>query len=137
MNQIKRYVFSGLAVGGVFLMTRLGFANELPPVPLDDFVQSLLKFMGEIKGATTMAIIAGVVQLLMLFFRTSLSNFAGKWKLLIVSGLTVAATVVGLMSQGMTLLAALVNGATLAAVQVFVHQLWKQINESKAQAVKK
>ena len=66
-----------------------------------------------------------------MFFKTPLASFAGKYRLLIVLGLTVAASVVGLMSQGVTFFAALVNGATLSALQVFAHQVYKQFIEKK------
>ena len=98
----------------------------------DQFLMSLWQFIGGAKGMSGMALVAAVVQIVMMFFKTSLANFAGKYRLLIVLGLTLFGSVVGLMSQGVSLAAALVNGATLSAAQVFAHQLYKQFIEKSA-----
>lgn len=133
MKTIKKYFFPGMVALAVAMMARTAFGDDaIPTVPTDQFLAQLWVFVGQSKGATTMAVVAGVLQLTMLFFKTSLSNFAGKYRLLILLFLTVAATITGLMSQGMTLAAALVNGATLAAVQVFIHQIYKQFFVKKA-----
>jgi uncharacterized membrane protein len=106
------------------------------PVDTDVFVQALFTFLGGTKGMSVLAIVAGAVQLLMMFFRTSLASFTGKWSLLIVAVLSVVASVLALMSQGMTFLAALLNGATLTAVQVLGYQIYNQFVKKADEAPK-
>lgn len=117
------------------LAATLAFADDTVVIPADQFMLSLFQFIGGVKGLGGLAMIAAVVQLLMLFFKSTLANFAGRYRLMIVAALTVAASIVGLMSQGMTLTAALINGATLTAVQVLAHQIWKQFVVKKEEAV--
>lgn len=84
----------------------------------------ILKAVASVKGMSTAAIAVLVVQILMKFFETPLSQFAGKWKLLAVSGLTVVASVLSGLAMELPLSAALGQAPVLAAVQVFVHQIW-------------
>jgi hypothetical protein len=91
-----------------------------------DFINLLLKSIGDIKGATGLGIVVIIVQLLMAFFKTQLSNFAGKYKLLIVTFLTLVLGVLTLKTSGLTWSAALLHSSTIAAFQVFFNQLYKQ-----------
>lgn len=89
----------------------------------------LLQALGGLKSATVLGIVGLVIQAGLLFFRTQLANFAGKWKLVIVTGLSLVGGVVTLVSLGTPWLAALSSSATLASLQVFGNQLWKQLSE--------
>lgn len=89
----------------------------------------ILTFVTTLKGASTIAIAAGVVQLVMLFFKTPLAAFAGKYKLLVVSALTVPALILAAVVTGMPLSAALGQAPVLAAVQSLLYQAWKQFLE--------
>ena len=125
---VKKYLTwcAGLSL----FFTSVALATEADvTVGTDQFLMSLWQFVGGAKGMSGMALVAAVVQVVMLFFKTSLANFAGKYRLLIVLGLTLVGSIVGLMTQGVSLAAALVNGATLSAAQVFAHQLYKQFVE--------
>lgn len=132
LSPVKKSLILGTAFGTMALLASiLAFGDDQAVVPADQFMVAFWQFLGGFKGLSGMAAVAAVVQIVMLFFKSTLSGFAGKYRLLIVTGLTVVASVVGLMGQGMTLTAALLNGATLTAVQVFAHQLWKQFVEKK------
>jgi hypothetical protein len=92
----------------------------------------LVESLGGLKGAGTLAIVAFLVQLIMLLLRTQLGEFAGRWRLLAVLGLTMVGGVLGLKMQGMEWVAALMHSTTLAAAQVFGHQAFKQFAKKKA-----
>ena len=96
-----------------------------------DVLTELLTFVGGLKGASVLAISVGVTQLLMKFFNSSLANFAGKYKLLVVSALSLVASVLGSFASGASIMNALMSGAVLASVQVFGHQVYLQFFASK------
>ena len=104
----------------------------IPPVTDTDFIGFLIQSLGGLKGASTLAIVAIVVQILIKFLGTDLfgkvfKNVSGAVKLLIVTGLSLVAGVVGLMSvEGLTIGAALVHSTTMTAFMVFANQLYKQ-----------
>lgn len=104
----------------------------MTPLPDAEFWTLLLTLLGGIKGMGIQAVVVAVVQLVMVFFKTSLSDFAGKWKLTIVTGLTFAGTFLAAYFQSMDLIGALLSGAVLAALQVFVSQVIKQFTEKTA-----
>ena len=94
--------------------------------PSADEIQALLVSLGGLKGAGALAIVAVVVQSLMLFFKSSIASFAGKFQLLIVMLLTLVGGVIALKAQGLEWGAVLIHSSTLTAVQVFLHQIFKQ-----------
>ncbi len=118
-----------------FVFTFLGlrvFAQEAEIVaPSPEEITKFLALLAGIGGLKGAALAVVVIQGLMLFFRTNLADFAGKWKLLIVSGLSFAAAFVGILSTGAPWTTAIVDGAVLAAFQVFANQVWKQVATSK------
>lgn len=100
------------------------------------YAENTLEFIGGLKGAGILVIVAGVVQLIMQFFKTPLAtrffpDLSGKAKLLIVSGLTVVGGVLGLMADGQPFMAAILHSSTLAALQVFANQLFRKFAKSK------
>lgn len=95
-------------------------------VSSSDFFSSAIAFVGGIKGASIMAISVAAVQLLTKFFSSGLSDFAGKYKLVIVYFLSVAASVLAVLASGGSILSAVISGSVLAALQVFVHQIYVQ-----------
>lgn len=78
------------------------------------------------------AIVITVTQFLMKLFEGPLANVAGKYKLVIVSALSVVSAVATAMAMGTDLVNALFTGAGLAAVQVFLHQIYVQFFTTKA-----
>jgi len=104
----------------------LAFGNVEEVFPTEQWIMDLFSGLGGLKGASTLAIVALIVQLIMKFFKTPLANFAGKYRLIVVSGLTVIGGMVGLVAQGSTWLSALVSASVIAAIQVFFHQIVTQ-----------
>lgn len=109
------------------VMAQVALPTELVEVDTADALMFLLQSLGGIKGASTLAIVVLVSQLLMKFVATPLLKLDGAMKLLIISGLTIVGGVAGLMIQtGIDLGAALMHSSILAALSTYVHQLYKQ-----------
>ncbi|NBT58817.1 hypothetical protein EBT16_08550 [bacterium] len=101
----------------------------VPPIP-DEWSQIIVNLTkGEL---SVLAIVAAVVQVLMLLFRTKFGEKSGKFRLLFVSGLSLVGGVLGLKIQGMEWGSALVHSSTLAAMQVFGFELYKKLVVEKA-----
>lgn len=124
-------LFPALLIFSLLLTSVICFADDVVAVtpPTGAEWGALIQALGGLKGAGILAIVAVVIQALMFFFRTSLADFAGKWKIVIVTGLSLIGGVVGLRLTGVDWLAAIVNSGTLAAAQVFAHQLITQLTE--------
>lgn len=119
-----------LTVGFAFLIPVFLFAaEEMPEVPVVEFIMAVISAIGGLKGATALAVAAAVVQLMMMFLKTPLAMFAAKYKLVAVYGLSIVSGIIALRIAGVALPAALVDASTLAAVQVFLHQIYKQFIE--------
>lgn len=116
-----------LLVLAVLFPTMLAFAQAAASAPtdlsLDVALQQSLPIVMSFKGASALAIAVGVTQLVMKIAQSPLGNLAGKWKLLIVTGVSIVATYLGLVAAGTPWLSALIAGPLIAAVQVFAHQL--------------
>lgn len=126
------------------LFTVFGFyalaQAAVPPIPVCtdgmDFFACLGASVGSFNGASTLLIVAIVVQLLIKLLSSNvLDNIFGAmdgWlKLTIVSGLTLLLSVVGLMySSGMSIVAALTSGTVLSALMVFANQIYQHFNPS-------
>lgn len=106
----------------VFAQTS-GAASVPADLSLDEALQQALPIVTSMKGASALAIAVAVTQLVMKVAQSPLGNLAGKWKLLIVTGISIVATYLGLVSAGTSWLSALIAGPLIAAVQVFAHQL--------------
>jgi hypothetical protein len=71
----------------------------------------------------------GAVQAAILVIRSNFVKLEGKYKLLLVLGLSLISGVLVLTSGGMALGEAAIHSQTLAALQVFINQIWKQFVE--------
>ncbi|NBW99056.1 hypothetical protein EBR03_05745 [bacterium] len=115
----------------------LAFAEDvLPPTPEEwgKIIVDLTK--GELG---LLAVVGVVVQAVMLLLRTPavvkiIGEKTGKWRLLAVSFLSLVGGVAALKAQGMDWGAALAHSSTLAAVQVFLHSLYKELMPQPAPA---
>lgn len=129
MGRILNYL-TFVSLMFLFALPMLAFGQEAvdlsKELPIQDFVMSLVESIGGFKGASSLAIAAAVVQLVMKFFRTSLASFAGKYKLVIVYLLSVVSGVMSMKLAGVDLFAAFLHSNTLAAIQVFGNQVYKQ-----------
>ena len=92
----------------------------------------VINFINSAAGMSVLAIAAGAAQLLIKIANSSIGDLAGKYKLLIVTGASVLATVFGGLAAGGSLFAVLFSGASIAALQVFIHQIYTQFWLQKA-----
>lgn len=93
------------------------------------FIQSL----GGWKTLGAMGVAILTVQGLLLAFRSKFLSLDPKIKLLVVLGLTWVLGILALMSSGLTFAAALLHSNTMAAMQVFVNQLYQKFTEPKVE----
>lgn len=112
------------------LFVGTAFGQEIVE-PSAQEIMNFLAALGGVKGASSLAIAALVVQGLMLLFRSSVGNFIGKYKLLTVLGLSLVSGVIALKLNGVDIGAAIVHSSTMASFQVFLNQLYKQFFEKK------
>ena len=76
---------------------------------------------------SVLAIVAAVVQVVMLVLRTKLGEHAGKLRIVLVSLMSVVGGVLALKVKGMEWGSALVHSSVLAAAQVFMYDLYKYL----------
>jgi len=132
----KAFMFLSLMLM-TLVMSAVAFAVEDPTVVvvgMDEFVQMLLKSVGEIKGASGLVIAVIVTQLMMKAFQTPIANMAGKYRLLIVVVLSLITGVLAMVASGVSAPAALLHSSTIAGLQVLIHQIYKQFIEKKDEA---
>lgn len=127
--------FFTLASFAITFVALRAFGQDVQPPSGQEITQflALLSGVGGLKGA---ALIALVIQGLMLFFRSGLANFAGKWRLAVVLGLSFVGSFVGVIATGKPWTAAILDGAVIAAFQVFANQMWKQFATDKGNETK-
>lgn len=100
------------------------------PIPSDaDVLSAILKFIGGISGASSLGIALGLVQTLAVVFSSQWGNLLGKWKLVAVSLISVLVPLLGALVAGTPILSAVLSGAVLAALQVFVNEVIKHFKE--------
>jgi hypothetical protein len=93
---------------------------------LGQLLLEVVAFINSVGGMSVLAIAAGAAQLLVKIASSSIGDLAGKYKLLIVSGVSVVSVVLGGLLAGAPLFSVLLSGAGLAALQVFLHQIYTQ-----------
>lgn len=108
--------------------------KTLQTAPSGDDLKALFNSIGGLKGAGAMGIVILLIQGLMLFFRSKLADFAGKWRLSIVYGLSMVLGILALHVAGVDWLTALLHSNTIAAAQVFGHQAYDQFLGDSAKA---
>jgi len=104
-------------------------------VPADleigEALAQLVASLGGLKGASALGIAVVAVQAVLFFFRTKLAEFAGKWRLVIVTGLTVVVGILALVASGVPLMAALTHASTASAFSVLLNQFMKQFKKDE------
>lgn len=131
MNAI-RLTFTAIAFFAIAILSCLAIINPLFAQIAEPTTQEIMSFitaLGGLKGAGAFVIAGIVVQGLMLLFRSKLGDFAGKFKILVVYFLSIASGIIALKIAGVDIGAAFVHSNTLAALQVFLNQLYKQFFE--------
>jgi low affinity Fe/Cu permease len=123
-----------LACLALLLVPVVALAQASLPVelPVDVALSEFLKSLGGLPGAGALGIAVIVSQAAMRFFQTPLANFAGKWKLLIATGIAILTAFLGLLANGVDWKGALLHSVTIGAVNTFLHQLVKQLTEKPA-----
>lgn len=131
MRSLFKFAVALVALLAIPLVALAQAAASLPAdLTVDEALKQSLPIIASFKGASALAIAVGVTQLVMKIAQSPLGNLAGKWKLLIVTGISIVATYLGLVSAGTSWLSALIAGPLIAAVQVFAHQLITSLKAS-------
>lgn len=124
-------LFAVFAFCGMAIAQEVG-VEPVPEASFDEFFSLLWKSLDELKGAGILTSVTIITQLVMKLVQTKAGELLGKYKLLLVSLLTLILGVTGLMTQsGMDLVTALLHSSTFTAAQVFIHQLYKQFFEKE------
>lgn len=119
----KRFSILLLGVLGLlFTFTAFGQTAVTPPTP-DDWAALMTSLHG-LKGAGTLAIVGVCVQFLLLVARGPFGQFAGKYRAVTVTVLTLVGAVLGLKLQGMAWSVVVAHAVALASFQTLVHQIW-------------
>lgn len=103
-----------------------------PEISNEDFLSLLLGSLNGVTGLSALGIAALVTQLVVGALKTPLvggwfKKLAGKWKLLVVTGLSLASGILSLKVAGLEWSAVIMHSFVLTTAQVFAHQLYKQI----------
>lgn len=101
------------------------FGVDVSPLPDSSFWAELLKVLGGVKSMGVASLVVAFTQLAMVFFRTELANFAGRWKIVTVLGLSVVFSIAGGIGAGLSLSQSIFSGATLSALQVFAYEFYR------------
>ena len=121
-----------------FLASIFALPVDTPAAAVNDAqaLDYLLRGLGGSSGAGAMGIAVLITQVLLFLARSPLADLAGRWKLAIVTGVSLVATVVAGKVAGQTWAAALLSGPVVTAAQVFAHQLFAQFKPApKLEAV--
>jgi hypothetical protein len=90
------------------------------------------RILQSMHGAGGLATVAAAVQIVMLYLKSNLSDgMSGQWKLAVVTGLSVLGSILAGLMAGLPLLEVLASGPILAAVQVFINQVYSVILKPK------
>lgn len=108
----------------------ISFAQEAvqPVVEQISVVASpLVESMGGNQGVTSLAVVALIVQTLMLGVNSKYGHLAGKYRFAIMYSLNALGGIMALKLQGMDTWTALTHSNTMAAYQVMLNQFYKQV----------
>lgn len=124
-NQLPIFITFVALVIGVFLGQNV-FAQTPDSIPTMDEYLKLFSSLQGIGGLKAAGIITLVVQLAMLLVRQFVQ---GKYKLLIVSALTLIGASISAYVSGGNFASVLTNSVVLTSVQVLVNQIFTQIKK--------
>lgn len=108
----------------------MAFGQDVPAPTPEDW-EKFLAALGGLSGLQGLGVAALVVQGLMLLLKSQLGKYAGKYQLVVVMGLSLVSGSIALKMTGLDWASVLVHSSTLGAVQVFLHQIYKQFLEKK------
>ena len=123
-----------LSMALMLMLSALALASDVVPIPNEEYIKLLIESLGGLKGATALGIAGIVVKVLLATFNSELlgkqmDKLTGKYKLLLVTLLSLVGGIVALVSTGMPVLTALVHSSILPMFAVFVNQVYKQFVE--------
>ena len=104
----------------------------------EEALKQALDLVKQLKGASPLMIAAIIVQIIFLVISTPISKIlGGTWltrrrKLLIILGLSVLVAVLKPVATGTPFINVILDAPTIAAIQVFLHQLLVKPNKVKA-----
>lgn len=93
---------------------------------MTEVANPLLQSLNGQQGVTSMAVIAVLVQALMLLINSRFGSLAGKYRLSIMYALNAICGITALKLQGVDTFTALTHSNTMAAYQVMANQAYKQ-----------
>lgn len=117
---------NSLVASILLLVCVVSFGDVNEVVDSSEWLKSAFAFFTSLKGLSTVAIVAGAVQVVMMFFKTRLADFAGKWRLRIVIILTAIGMLASGLANGENLLALLVSAPFIALIQVGIYEFTKE-----------
>jgi len=136
----KFFIAMGIFLIGTLILMPFGFTQELlapimPDVSNVDFLEFFLKSIGGAQGASALAIVALVVQVLMKFVATPWANRLlvgkGETKLAIVLLLTYIGGLTALIISGLTFGAAFLHSTSLSALLVLLNEIYSRFIAKK------
>lgn len=113
----------------LFTVSAALFAAIEDTVPTQTWLLETAAWATSVPGLTLLGIVVGAAQILMRLFQTPLANFTGKVRLVAVAFFSLVGAVAAGMTGGISVLGSLLSGAGLAAIQVFIHQIYTQFFE--------
>lgn len=146
---IKRHLWLGLVIAFAMLLVHSSYAQDVGQVILDatpkepeevGLLAWIWKAWGtlrEVQHQSPLLAAYSIVQLLLLFMGTTLSNRLGIVKLTVVSGLNVLVGVLSARVAGQEWFEALTSAGSMAAISVFLHQIKSQIQKMPSQLEQK
>lgn len=114
----------------IMFVSCFAFGQEIPAPTPEDWAR-FLEALGGLSGLQGLGIAALVVQGLMLLLKSQFGKYAGKYQLVAVMGLSLVSGSIALKMTGLDWASVIVHSSTLGAVQVFLHQIYKQFLEKK------
>lgn len=106
-------------IGMIFLLGSVAFAQDVNP-PTADEINAFFASLSSVGGLKGSALILFIVQAAMLGVRQFVQ---GKYKLMIVVGLTLLGSIISGLSQGQNIVAILLSAGALSSLQVFISQV--------------
>lgn len=100
--------------------------SEIPQIAPQAPLEDLMKSMGGHDGLGFLALVALMIQVSMFSLHSKLGSFAGKYRLGVLYALSIIGGVITLKLQGLDTFSALTHSNSMAAYQVFLHQIYKQ-----------
>lgn len=116
----------------VILSPVVTFALMASPSPSEPTIDEWVHFLMGLKGLSgfgALGIAAAVVQGSIFLFRSHWIPLEGKKKLMLVQALTIVSGVIALRTQSFDWFSSFIHANTLGAVQVFLHQVYKQFTD--------